>query len=65
MPEKEQDESWGDQDEQGVDLARLRYNLGLSDEEKLRQHAIAARFVLECKIAAERAGLPRDTQISE
>lgn len=50
---------WGEQSEEGVDIAKLRYNLSLSDEEKLAQHSRALRFVLECMNAAERAGLPR------
>jgi hypothetical protein len=50
---------WGEQDEQGVNIAQLRYNLTLSDEEKLEQHQKAARFVLECIHAADRAGVSR------
>ncbi|MBI1756627.1 MAG: hypothetical protein HYR64_05920 [Fimbriimonas ginsengisoli] len=53
---------WGDQDEQGVDLGRLRFNLRLTDEQKLQQHQRAARFVLECMIAADRAGIRRPAE---
>lgn len=44
---------WGEQDEQGVDLARLRYNLSLTDDQRLAQQQKAARFVLECMRAAD------------
>ena len=50
---------WGEQDEQGVSLTRLRYNLTLTDDERLERHQRAARFVLECMRAAESAGIPR------
>lgn len=59
MIEEKQD--WGDQSDQGVDLAQLRYNLGLTDEEKIEQHDRALRFTLECMEAAKRARISRST----
>ncbi len=50
---------WGEQDDQGVDIARLRYNLTLTDEQKIEQHRRAAEFVIECMRAADRAGVRR------
>lgn len=58
----ERSEDWGEQDAQGVDLSRLRFNLKLSDEEKLRQHLRAKEFILECMRAATRAGVPRSPE---
>ena len=65
MPEPHKGLNWGEQDEYGVDIAQLRYNLSLTDAEKLAQHQRAARFVLECMRAAERAGVPRLTDRPE
>ncbi|MEZ0327488.1 MAG: hypothetical protein ACAH95_16440 [Fimbriimonas sp.] len=55
---------WGEQDANGVDLGKLRYNLTLTDDQKLEQHQLAARFVLECMNAAERAGVQRSAESS-
>ena len=52
---------WGEQNEEGVDLAILRFNLSLTDEQKIEQHQKAARFALECMSAAERTGVSRPT----
>ncbi len=59
MGSESETELWGEQDSAGIDLARLRYNLTLTDEERLAQHQRAARFVLECMRATERAGIPQ------
>ncbi|HWD41723.1 MAG TPA: hypothetical protein VG944_22970 [Fimbriimonas sp.] len=56
---------WGEQDEWGNDLAKLRYNLTLTDDQKLEQHQRAARFVLECILAADRAGVRRPSESAE
>jgi len=53
---------WGEQDENGVDVARLRYNLTLTNEQRVEQHQKAARFVLECMSAAERSRVSRPTE---
>ncbi len=59
---REEQPDWGEQDAEGVDLAKLRYNQTLTDDQKLEQHQRAARFVLECMNAAERARVHRPTQ---
>jgi len=58
----EADAVWGEQDENGVDLAQLRYNLTLSDAEKIEQHDRALRFTLKCMEAAERARVSRSAE---
>jgi hypothetical protein len=45
---------WGDQDENGVDLARLRENLKLTPAERLRKHDLALSLALRFKEAGER-----------
>jgi hypothetical protein len=52
---------WGDQDENGVDLARLRENLKLTPGERLRQHE-AAR--LSARLIEEAGERHRATQRS-
>ena len=42
---------WGDQDENGVDLARLRENLKLTPAERLDQHEGARQFAYQLKEA--------------
>ncbi len=49
---------WGEQSEDGVDIAQLRYNLSLTDQERIEQHDRALRLFLQCREAAERAGIP-------
>lgn len=45
---------WGDQDENGVDLARLRENLKLTPAERIRRNGIALLSVLQMEQAFER-----------
>ena len=45
---------WGDQDENGVDLAHLRENLKLTPAERLRKHSRALSFARRLKEAGER-----------
>jgi hypothetical protein len=45
---------WGDQDENGVDLARLRENLKLTPAERIRQNGIALLTVLQMEEARRR-----------
>lgn len=52
---------WGDQDENGVDLARLRENLKLTPAQRIDQHEAARWFALQVKEAGEQF---RDTQRS-
>jgi hypothetical protein len=52
--QEENPDVWGDQDENGVDLARLRENLKLTPAERLRQHDLALSLALEMKEAGER-----------
>ncbi|HET6382777.1 MAG TPA: hypothetical protein VFJ58_05240 [Armatimonadota bacterium] len=49
--------SYGEQDEEGVDLSLLRENLRLTPSERLARHQRALKFVLEMEHAAEAAGL--------
>ena len=44
--QEENPDVWGDQDENGVDLARLRENLKLTPAERLRK-LDAARYIFE------------------
>jgi len=52
--QQENPDVWGDQDENGVDLARLRENLKLTPAERWAKHARALAFALEVKAAGER-----------
>ena len=52
--QEENPDIWGDQDENGVDLARLRENLKLTPAERLRQNGIALVFALQLEAAGER-----------
>ena len=61
MANLENKQEWGEQNDQGVDLTQLRYNLSLTDEEKIEQHDRALRFTLECMEAAKRARVSRST----
>ena len=45
---------WGDQDENGIDLAHLRENLKLTPAERLRQHGRARLFAAQVEEAGER-----------
>jgi len=45
---------WGDQDENGIDLAHLRENLKLTPAERLRQHERARLFAAHVEKAGER-----------
>lgn len=47
-------DAWGDQDENGGDLVRLRENLRLTPAERWAKHAKALAFALEVKTARER-----------
>ena len=50
-------EAYGEQDENGIDIARLRRNLTLTPTERIRQHERAVEFMLKCMRAAEDARL--------
>jgi hypothetical protein len=52
--QEENPDVWGDQDENGVDLARLRENLKLTPAERIRQNDIALVFALQLEAAGER-----------
>ena len=45
---------WGDQDENGVDLARLRENLKLTPAERIDQHEAARWLAVQVKEAGEK-----------
>jgi hypothetical protein len=45
--QEENPDYWGDQDENGVDLVRLRENLKLTPAERIRQNGIALLTVLQ------------------
>ena len=47
--------SYGDQDENGVDLSLLRANLKLTPTERWRKHQRALRLALEVRRAGEAA----------
>ena len=53
--QKENPHYWGDQDENGVDLARLRENLKLTPAERIRRNGIALLSVLQVEEARERS----------
>ena len=59
---RERHQKWGEQDEYGNDIGLLRYNLSLTDEQKLAQLQRAIRFMKECMLAADRAGVHRPTE---
>ena len=63
MDIEEQADVWSDPgadiDENGVDLNRLRRNLARSPEERAERNYRAAIVILECRRAAESAGLRR------
>jgi hypothetical protein len=59
--QQENPDVWGDQDENGVDIDKLRENLKLTPAERWAKHARALARVLELKEASERL---RQTQIS-
>jgi hypothetical protein len=52
--QEENPDVWGDQDENGVDLARLRENLKLTPAERIRQNGIALLSFLQIEQARER-----------
>ena len=52
--QEENPDVWGDQDENGVDLARLRENLRLTPAQRLRKHGRALLAVLQMEQARER-----------
>lgn len=45
---------WGDQDENGVDLARLRENLKLTPAERLRHNGMGLMAIRQVEEAGER-----------
>ena len=53
--QEEHPDAWGDQDENGVDLARLRENLKLTPAERLRQNGLALVFARRLEEAGERS----------
>jgi len=48
---------WGEQDENGIDIAQLRYNRSLTADEQIARNKQAADRVLKCRRAAEDAGV--------
>lgn len=52
--QEENPDVWGDQDENGVDLARLRENLRLTPAQRQRRHGLALLAVLQMEQARER-----------
>ena len=52
--QRENPDYWGDQDENGVDLARLRENLKLTPAERIRRNGIALLSVLQMEQARGR-----------
>jgi hypothetical protein len=52
--QEENPDVWGDQDENGVDLTRLRENLKLTPAERLRRNGLALIFVRQLEEASER-----------
>jgi hypothetical protein len=59
--QQENPDYWGDQDENGVDLAHLRENLPLTPAERLDKHGIAFALAMKLKDGIERS---RTTQKS-
>ncbi|MES2462820.1 MAG: hypothetical protein V4671_19735 [Armatimonadota bacterium] len=53
--QEENPDYWGDQDENGIDLARLRENLKLTPAERIDQHETARWFAMKVKEAGERS----------
>ena len=49
---------WGEQNAHGVDVAQLRYNLSLTNEEKVVQHDRALQFMIQCRKVALDSGKP-------
>ena len=49
---------WGDQDENGVDMARLRENLKLTPAERIRRNGMALQAVLQMEQARGRNPTP-------
>lgn len=54
MSEKEQGWVHPDEDENGINLERLRQNLALTPEEKLERHRRACESVIALREAAKR-----------
>ncbi len=52
--QEENPDYWGDQDENGVDLARLRENLKLTPAQRIDQHENARWLAANIKEAGER-----------
>jgi hypothetical protein len=52
--QEENPDYWGDQDENGVDLARLRENLKLTVAERLRRNGLALLTVQQIEQASGR-----------
>ena len=52
--QEENPDYWGDQDENGVDLARLRENLKLTPAQRIDQHEAARWLAVGIKEANER-----------
>lgn len=60
--QNENPDVWGDQDENGVDLARLRENLTLTPAERLCRHERARRSAKTLEEAGERYRAARRTR---
>ena len=52
-------DAWGDQDENGVDLTRLRENLKLTPAERLRQNGVARLLASRLEKAFERSRITK------
>jgi hypothetical protein len=52
--QEEHPDVWGDQDENGVDLARLRENLKLTPIERIRRNGMALVFLRQLEEARDR-----------
>jgi hypothetical protein len=53
--QEENPDYWGDQDENGVDLARLRENLKLTPAERIAQHEAARWLAVNVRENCERS----------
>ena len=53
--QEENPDYWGDQDENGIDLARLRENLELTPAERIDQHEAARWLAINIKEAGEKS----------
>ncbi len=52
-------EDWGEQNDYGIDLTLLRFNLSLTPDERWDQHQRALEFTVLCMEAAHNGELSR------